>query len=230
MREVLKAVEEEHTQEFEAWLGTTEGKTLHIGDKNAQLTARQRKDYQMLVWAFRDVIAENPKCPGAIKGVVHRINLRDDVDTTPWQEYVRVGTPAEEDAKDKECEMMLKNKIVEAGYGEFANNIVMVKKADGTPRFCVDFRRINEISKRDAFSLSRIDEVLDVVGRHKIFSVMDAASAFWSISVAPEDMDMTDFSSRKYGLLRFMRMPFGLMNATATYSRALTRALRGLLW
>ena len=75
----------------------------------------------------------------------------DGVDTTPWQEYVRVGSPAEEEIKDKEIGTMLKNKILEAGFGEWANNIVMVKKADGTPRFCIDFRRLNDISKRDAF-------------------------------------------------------------------------------
>ena len=77
--------------------------------------------------------------------------------------------------------------------------------------FCIDFRRLNDISRRDAFALSRIDEVLDTVGRHKlkVYSVMDAASAFWSVRLHPDDMDKTAFSSRKWGLLRFTRMPKG---------------------
>ena len=109
-----------------------------------------------------------------------------------------MGSPAEEEIKDKEIGTMLKNKILEAGFGEWANNIVMVKKADGTPRFCIDFRRLNDISRRDAFALSRIDEVLDTVGKHKVYSVMDAASAFWAVRLHPDDMDKTAFSSRKH--------------------------------
>ena len=91
---------------------------------------------------------------------------------------------------------------------------------------------MNDISRRDAFALSCIDdhEVLDTVGRHKVYSVMDAASAFWSVQLHPDDTDKPAFSSRKWGLLRFTRMPFGLKTDTATYSRALTHVLRELLW
>ena len=162
-RQVVATVKGTLAAEFEAWVIGEEGKALNIGDEGTKLTEEQRLDYAMLIFIFKDIIAVNPTAPGVIKGMFHRIPFLDGVDTTPWQEYVRAGSPAEEEIKDKEIETMLKNKILEAGFGEWANNIVMVKKADGTPRFCIDFRRLNDISKRDAFALSRIDEVLDAV-------------------------------------------------------------------
>ena len=214
---------------FEAWKEQEAG-NLHVGDEGAALTQSQKQDYEVLAFIFKDVIAENPKAPGQVKGIVHRIDFDESKDTTPWQEYIRTGSPAEEALKEQEEEEMLRNGIVEPGFGPFANNIVMVKKQDGTPRFCIDFRRLNDISRRDAFPLARIDDVLDCVGRSKIFSVMDCASAFWSIAVHPEHKERTAFISKRYGLLQFVRMPFGLKNATATYSRAMTHVLRGLLW
>ena len=228
-REVVAAVSETQKEPFKAWMEGEEGNALNIGDGGTQLAEGQKQDCAMLIYAFKDIIAVNPKAPGVIKGMFHRIPFLDGVDTTPWQEYVRVGSPAEEEIKDNKIETMLKNKILEAGCGEWVNDTVMVKKADVTPRCCIDFRRLNDISRRDAFALSRIDGVLDTVGRHKVYSVMDAASAFWSVRPHPDGMDKTAFSSRKWGLLRFTRMPFGLKTATSTYSRALPHVRRGLL-
>ena len=178
-RQVVAAVSETPREEFTAWMEGVEGKALCIGDEGTQLAEEQTHDYTMLIYAFKGTIAVNPKAPGVIKGTFHRTPFLDGVGTTPWQEYMRVGSPAEEEITDKEIETMLKNTILEAGRGEWENNTVTAKKADGAPRCCTDFRRLNDISRRDAFALSRIGEVLDTVGRHKVHPVMDAASSVW---------------------------------------------------
>ena len=142
-REVVAAVAETQKEPFQAWMEGEEGNALNIGDEGTQLTEGQKKDYAMLIYAFKDIIAVNPKAPGVIKGMFHRVPFLDGVDTTPWQEYVRVGSPAKEEIKDKEIETILKNKNLQAGFGphfgEWASNNVigMVKKADGTPRFAL---------------------------------------------------------------------------------------------
>ena len=63
--------------------------------------------------------------------------------------------------------MLLENGIVEESNSPFSNNLVVVKKKDGSLRTCVDFRRLNEVTRFDAFPLSRIDESLDVLGKAK---------------------------------------------------------------
>lgn len=117
-RQVVAMVRDTMAAEFETWMPGEEGKALNIGDEGTKLTTEQRQDYAMLIFAFKDIIAVNPNAPGVIKGMFHRIPFLDGVDTTPWQKYVRVGSPAEEETKDNEIETMLKNKILEAGLGE----------------------------------------------------------------------------------------------------------------
>ena len=101
-RGVVAAVAETQKEQFTAWTEGEEGTLLNIGDEGTQLTEEQRQDYVMLIYAFKDIIAVNPKAPGVIKGMRHRIPFLDGVDTTPWQEYARVGSPAEEEIKDRE--------------------------------------------------------------------------------------------------------------------------------
>ena len=138
--------------------------------------------------------------------------------------------PAEEKIKEDEIEMLIRNGIVEECNSEWSSNLVVVRKKDGTPRTCVDLRRVNMATRFDCFPLARIDESLDALGGAKYMSTLDNSSAFWSILLHPEDRDKTAFGTRSHGQLRFKRMPFGLTNATATYARALTFVLRGLLW
>ena len=221
--------QEERQEEFQTWLDATK-ENLQVGDVGSKLTPSQKEDYHRLIFAFKDVIAENPKKPRLLKGIVHRILLDESKDCTPWQEYVRRCSPAEEEVKAKEILEMLKNDIIEHCNSEWANNLVVVKKADGTPRVCVDFRRLNEVSRIDPFPLARIDDAFEAMGKSKIFTALDCAAAFWSCPLAEEDKDKTAFVTRQHGQLRFKRMPFGLKNATATYSRALQHVCRGLLW
>ena len=107
------------------------------------------------------VIAENPKKPGIIPGIYHRILLEDG--TRPCRERVRGGAPAEEKIKEDEIKMLLENDIVEECNSEWSSNLVVVRKKDGTPRTCVDIRKVNLATKFNCFPLARIDESLDAL-------------------------------------------------------------------
>ena len=91
-------------------------------------------------------------------------------------------------------------------------------------------RNVNLHTRFDAFPLARIDEALDMLGKAKYLSTLDNSSAFWSILLHPDARELTAFGTREFGQLQFKRMPFGLKNTTATYARALSHVLRGLLW
>ncbi|KAF9761154.1 Retrovirus-related Pol polyprotein from transposon opus [Nosema granulosis] len=101
----------------------------------------------------------------------------------------------------------------------------MAEKSDGKWRMCVDYRRLNKITVKDRYSSPRIDEIYDELAGAKIFSVLDATSGHYQITMEEKDKEKTAFSF-KGRLYEYNRMPFGLCNVPATFQRAMDTILR----
>jgi Reverse transcriptase (RNA-dependent DNA polymerase) len=119
--------------------------------------------------------------------------------------------------------------VIEPSTSEWSAPIVLIPKPDGTLRFCIDYRKLNALTVRDCYPLPRMDDCLDSLGEATIFSTLDANSGYWQLDVADEDKDKTTFTSHR-GTYRFKRMPFGLINAPATFQRAMDVLLSRVLW
>ncbi|GBL83266.1 Retrovirus-related Pol polyprotein from transposon 297, partial [Araneus ventricosus] len=134
-------------------------------------------------------------------------------------------------ARKEEAEHLVKemvdNGIIEESSGPWASPIVLVKKKDGSTRFCVDYRKLNEITKKDSYPLPRIDDTLDALNGSQWFTTLDLKSGYWQVEVRPEDREKTAFTTGQ-GLWQFKVMPFGLCNAPATFERLMETVLRGL--
>ena len=117
--------------------------------------------------------------------------------------------------------------VVQPSSSPWASPVVMVRKKDGSHRFCVDYRELNAITKADTFPLPRIDDLLDQLGRSHYFTTLDLASGYWQIKVSPESREKTAFVTPQ-GLFEFRVMPFGLTNAPAVFQRLMQRVLMGL--
>ena len=124
---------------------------------------------------------------------------------------------------------MLSQGIIEPRCGPWASPILLAKKKDGTTRFCVDFRRVNDMTRKDAQSLPRIDDTLDALGGACYFSTLDLASGYWQVEVDSRDREKTEFVT-PCELYQFRVMPFGLCNAPATFQWLMEHVLAGLHW
>ena len=164
---------------------------------------------------------------GEIRATEHRIELRNGTKPIRQMPY-RQGLPMR-DLAAKEISKMLEHGVIEPATSEWASPIVFVPKKDGTKRFCVDYRRLNAVTTPDAYPLPRIDDCIDSLGDAVMFTTLDANAGYWQIPVAPEDRDKTTFTCHQ-GTFRYIRMPFGLRNAPATFQRALDIILSGVRW
>jgi hypothetical protein len=105
--------------------------------------------------------------------------------------------------------------------------VVVVKKKNGKFRFCVNYKPLNDITKKDNYPLPRIDEILDALQDAQWFTTLDLVSGYWQIKVKKEDQEKTTFIT-KFGTYEFKVMPFGLCNTSATFQRTIDKVLQGI--
>ena len=103
----------------------------------------------------------------------------------------------------------------------------MVRKKDGTHRFCIDYRHLNAVNKPDRYLLPKIDDLLDQLGNSHFFSTLNLATGYWQIWVSPNSIEKTALITPQR-LFEFQVMPFGLMNAPSVFQRLMQQALQGL--
>jgi hypothetical protein len=136
-------------------------------------------------------------------------------------------------AKREQCRKLVQEMIdlgvIKPSCSPWSAPVVIVPKRDGGLRFCVDFRKLNAITKRDVYPLPRIQDALDALGNSRFFTTLDLSSGYWQLKVAPEDQEKTSFVTID-GTYEFNVMPFGLTNAPATFQRAMDVVLAGLKW
>ena len=182
----------------------------------------QKKQLYSLLVEFRDVFSNGSGDIGRTSLTSHKI---DTGDQKPIKEPPRRPPLAKVDIVQKAIKEMHEQGVVEPSNSPWMSPIVLVKKKDGTQRFCVDYRKLNEVTRKDSYPLPRIDTTLDALAGSKWFSTLDMKCGYWQVNME----EKTAFSTG-CGLWQVTVMPFGLCNAPATFERFMELVLAGLPW
>ena len=134
-----------------------------------------------------------------------------------------------EEEEKKYIQEQLESGVIQPSSLAWSSPIVMVRKKTGDIRVCIDYRKLNERTIKDAYPLPRIDMCLDCLSSAKVFSTIYLQSAYMQLEVAEDDIYKTAFIT-KYGLFEYLAMPFGLCNPTSTIQRCMEMVFRGLQW
>ena len=148
-------------------------------------------------------------------------------DTVPKkQPQQRIPHAAQQEVVQLLKDMQAKN-VIQPSISAWSSPIVLVKKKDGTLRFCVDYRALNKVTVADAFPLPKINDLFDQLGKSRYFSTLDLKSGYWQIPVHPSSQAKTAFTTHKE-LFKFQVMPSGLMNAPSVFQQLMQQILSSL--
>ena len=178
-----------------------------------------------LMGQFDDVIALDEDAPGHITHSPFRIDTGDNlpIRSRPY----RIPVSAQEVVRG-EIKKLEGQGIIQKSRSPWSSPIVLVKKKDGSPRLCVDYRRLNNITVDDRFPLPSIEELLVKVRGGLYFSTIDLKSGYHQIPVHPDDREKTAFICDD-ALYEYLYLPFGVKNAPSHFSRVMMAVLGGLI-
>lgn len=196
-------------------------------DANKKLTAEQIDQLKSMLLRNRDVfdkIKIGDPAPRAV-GVDFSIHTGDAV---PLKQAPYRHSPANEAAIQKEVDQLLSHGLIEPSFSPWASPVLLVKKKDGSQRMCIDYRKLNSVSKKDAYPLPLIEDCLERCKNAKWMTIIDLADAYHHIPMAANSEAATAFVTRT-GLYHWKVMPYGATGCPGAFQRYVDKVLFGLI-
>ncbi|UYV65696.1 hypothetical protein LAZ67_3005170, partial [Cordylochernes scorpioides] len=190
---------------------------------NENLSPKEQKELKQVLERYGDLFSSRL---GRTNLAKHRIDTEDakPIKHKPYQVSAK-----ERDIIKEQIDEMLTEGIIRPSSSPWSFPVILVKKRDGKYRFCVDYRKLNNVTVKDVYPIPRIDEVMDTLQGSTHFSAIDLRSGYWQVEVEERDKEKTAFTTA-HGLYEFNVMPFGLCNAPATFERNMENMLGNLRW
>ena len=186
---------------------------------NPELSEGQQAEVRTLLEQYADIFTDVPRVTHVTEHVIELTTAE------PIKGKAYPLPHALRETLGKEIDNMLAMEVIEESTAAYASPVVMVEKPDGSTRVCVDYRKLNRVTIFDPEPMPTVEEIFAKLAGDQFFSKFDLSKGYWQVPVRKEDRDFTTFICHQ-GLFRFRVMPFGLVNAPATFSRLMRRVLR----
>ena len=171
-----------------------------------------------------DIFSLEKRDMGHTNATTHKIVLKD-LDTPPFKEHFHRILPLQLDEVREHLKLMLDAQVIRQSNSLWCNAVVLVRKKDGSLRFCIDFRKLNSLTVKDSHLLPCICETLESLTEAAHYSTFDMNSGFWQVPMDEESKQYTAFTLGSMGLYECESMPFGLCNAPPTFQRLMQNCL-----
>ena len=191
-----------------------------------ELTEDQSIIFGNLLIEYWNVFAKDDTDLGCFARVEHHFDTGDAKPIKKPMHHVPLAFVGEE---EKHLKKMLDYEVIQPSTSEWSSPLVLIWKCDGDIHWCIDFKAINAVTKKDAYPLPLIKQCLDSLTGVVFMSTLDMNSGYWQLPLAVADRCKTVFQT-KDGLFEFLWMPFSLCNAPATFQRAIQLVFRGMTW
>ena len=191
-------------------------------DKLKQWPLELALKFERMLMEHHNIFSLDQNEIGCTDTAEHVIEL---LDTEPFKERFRQIAPLLVEEVREHIQEMLDGGAICPSQSPWCNAVVLVRKKDGGLRFCIDFCWLNSWTKKDAYPLPQMQETMESMVGTRFFSTMDLKSGFWQVKMAKDSQQYTAFTMGSMGVYEFLRMPYGLCNALATFQRLMQNCL-----
>ena len=197
-----------------------------LASPEIEFTEAELERLRLILITYQDVFSADDLDLGDFTALEHHI---DTGESEPVKVPMRRTPVHFVDLENDMLNKMLEAGVIQPSTSAWAAVPVLAKKRDGTRRWCLDYRMLNQCTKKDTFPVPIMSECLDALDGNRIFSRLDCNNAYWQVKVADDSIEKTAFRTRR-GLYECRKMPFGLTNAPSTFCRVMNLVLAEMNW
>ena len=195
---------------------------LEVGEIDKKIIVKLRR----LLKKYKEIFDWDNDTIGHTELLKHKIIIENNAHPISHRPY-RIS-PIEAEYLQKELDKYCKLGVITPSNSPWAAPVILVKKKNGDYRMVIDYRKLNAITKKDSYPLPRIDDLLDTLGKAKIFSALDMRAGFHQVPLEQDSKELTAFTT-KFGTYHYNTLPMGLVNSPATFQRLIDLCFRPLI-